>query len=139
MGIAILLCIAMGIAILLCIAMGIAILLCIAMGIAILLSIAMGIAILLSIAMGIAILIWALTEASYKEAMFIIANYQAKYLQLARPFCIQYVYGNLGRDFINIYIGLARTVYIHRIRPIFGEFPAKNTIYTPYIYGSGHP
>jgi len=31
---------------------------------------------------------------------------------------------------------LARTVYIHRI---FGDFPAKNTVYTPYIYGSGQP
>jgi len=34
------------------------------------------------------------------------------------------------------YLGLARTVYIHRI---FGDFPAKNTVYTPYIYGSGQP
>jgi len=32
------------------------------------------------------------------------------------------------------YVGLARTVYIHRI---FGDFPAKNTVYTPHIYGSG--
>jgi hypothetical protein len=22
---------------------------------------------------------------------------------------------------------------------IFGDFPAKNTVYTPYIYGSGQP
>ena len=34
------------------------------------------------------------------------------------------------------YVGLARTVYIHRI---FGDFPAKNTVYTPYIYGYGQP
>jgi hypothetical protein len=27
------------------------------------------------------------------------------------------------------------TVYDH----IFGDFPAKNTVYTPYIYGSGQP
>jgi len=32
-----------------------------------------------------------------------------------------------------ISIELARTVYMHRI---FGDFPAKNTKYTPYIYGS---
>jgi len=35
-----------------------------------------------------------------------------------------------------VYVGLARTVYIHRI---FGDFPAKNTVHTPYIYGSGQP
>ena len=33
-------------------------------------------------------------------------------------------------------IGLAKAIYIHRI---FGDFPAKNTVYTPYIYGSGQP
>jgi hypothetical protein len=22
---------------------------------------------------------------------------------------------------------------------VFGDFPAKNTVYTPYKYGSGHP
>jgi hypothetical protein len=27
------------------------------------------------------------------------------------------------------------TVYGH----IFGDFPAKNTVYKPYIYGSGQP
>jgi hypothetical protein len=32
------------------------------------------------------------------------------------------------------YVGLARTVYTHRIWRIFGVFPAKNTVYTPYIY-----
>ena len=32
------------------------------------------------------------------------------------------------------FLGLAKTVYMHRI---FGEFPAKNAVYTPYIYGSG--
>jgi len=35
-----------------------------------------------------------------------------------------------------VYVGLARTVYIHRI---FGDFQAKNTVCTPYIYGSGQP
>ena len=35
-----------------------------------------------------------------------------------------------------IKVGLARTVYIHRI---FGDSPAKNTVYAPYIYGSGQP
>ena len=39
-------------------------------------------------------------------------------------------------------VGLARTVCIHRIcvyDRIFGDFPAKNTVHTPYIYGSGQP
>ena len=35
-----------------------------------------------------------------------------------------------------VYVGLARTVFIHCV---FGEIPAKNTVYTPYIYGSGQP
>jgi len=38
---------------------------------------------------------------------------------------------------------LARTVYIHCIWPyfcsVFGDFPAKNYVYIPYIYGSGQP
>jgi len=33
-----------------------------------------------------------------------------------------------------VLLGLARTVFIHRI---FGGFPAKNTVCTPYVYGSG--
>ena len=34
--------------------------------------------------------------------------------------------------------GLARTVYIYvYIHRIFGDFQAKNTVCTPYIYGSG--
>jgi len=36
----------------------------------------------------------------------------------------------------NKLLGLTRTVYIHRI---FGDFQAKNTVCTPYIYGSGQP
>jgi len=33
-----------------------------------------------------------------------------------------------------IYIGLARTVYIYTVYDrIFGDFPAKNTAYTPYV------
>ena len=32
-------------------------------------------------------------------------------------------------------VGLARTVYIYTVYDrIFGDFPAKNTAYTPYIY-----
>jgi len=31
------------------------------------------------------------------------------------------------------YLGLARTVYTHRIWPMYGDFPAKNTVCTPYI------
>jgi hypothetical protein len=39
-----------------------------------------------------------------------------------------------------IYIGLARIVNIYTVYDrIFGDFPAKNTVYTPYIYGSGQP
>jgi hypothetical protein len=46
-----------------------------------------------------------------------------------------------GRETITLCIdwmclGLAIIVYIHRI---FGDFPAKNTVYTPYMYGSGQP
>ena len=38
------------------------------------------------------------------------------------------------------YVGLARTVYIYvYIHLIFGDFQAKNTVCTPYIYGSGQP
>ena len=44
-------------------------------------------------------------------------------------------------------VGLAGTVYLHRIWPhiytaydrILGDFPAKNTVDTPDIYGSGQP
>jgi len=35
----------------------------------------------------------------------------------------------------SIYVGLARTVYDRT----FCDFPAKNTVYTPYIYGPGQP
>jgi len=36
-------------------------------------------------------------------------------------------------------VGLART-YIYTVYDrIFGDVPAKNTVYTPYIYGSGQP
>ena len=38
------------------------------------------------------------------------------------------------------FVGLARTVYIYTVYDrIFGDFPARNTVYTPYIYGSGKP
>jgi len=33
-------------------------------------------------------------------------------------------------------VGLARTVVYNRI---FGDFLAKNAVYTPYFYGSGQP
>jgi len=37
------------------------------------------------------------------------------------------------------YVGLARTV-IHTVYDrIFGDFPAKNTVCKPYIFGSGQP
>jgi hypothetical protein len=37
-------------------------------------------------------------------------------------------------------VGLARTVYIHTVYDrIFGDFPATNSVCTPYIYGSGQP
>jgi len=35
-------------------------------------------------------------------------------------------------------VGVARTVYMHYIF-FFCDFPAKNTVCTPYIYGSGQP
>jgi len=40
----------------------------------------------------------------------------------------------------SVYLELARTVYMHHTWPytfIFGYFPAKITVYTPYIYDSG--
>ena len=33
------------------------------------------------------------------------------------------------------FLGLARTVY----GCMYGDFPAKNTVYAPYIYGPGQP
>jgi len=30
-------------------------------------------------------------------------------------------------------------IYMHRIWPYIGDFPAKKTVYKPYIYGSGQP
>jgi len=38
-----------------------------------------------------------------------------------------------------VFLGLARTVYIHVYDRIFGDFSAKVTVHTPYIYGSGQP
>jgi len=37
------------------------------------------------------------------------------------------------------FVGLARTVYIHHLCPCIGDFPAKNTVYTLYMYSSGQP
>jgi hypothetical protein len=36
-------------------------------------------------------------------------------------------------------LGLARSVYIHHAWHTTEYFPPKNTVYTPYIYGSGQP
>ena len=37
-------------------------------------------------------------------------------------------------------LGLAKTVYIYTVYArIFGDIPANNTVYTPYINGSGQP
>ena len=37
-------------------------------------------------------------------------------------------------------LGLARTVCIYTVYDrTLGDFPAKNTVYTPYTYGSGQP
>jgi len=36
-------------------------------------------------------------------------------------------------------VRLARTVHNTVYDRIFGDFPAINTVYTPYIYGSGQP
>jgi len=39
-----------------------------------------------------------------------------------------------------IYIELAKIVHIFTIYDHkSGDFPAKNTVYTPYLYGSGQP
>ena len=62
--------------------------------------------------------------------------------------CMPYVIKKSDRALTNLLgnpccygksIGLARTVYIRRICPYIRQIPAKNTIYTPYIYGSGQP
>jgi len=45
----------------------------------------------------------------------------------------------MGQSVYRISVGLARTVYHTVYDRIFGGFPAKNTVYTPYIYGSGQP
>jgi len=37
---------------------------------------------------------------------------------------------------VAVYVGLARTVCVSRI---IGNFPAKNTVYTPYLYDFGQP
>ena len=42
-----------------------------------------------------------------------------------------------GND--HTWVELARTVYFAMYDRIFDDFPAKNTVYTPYIYGSGQP
>jgi len=40
----------------------------------------------------------------------------------------------------SMHLGLARSVHIHTVYDrIFSNFPAKNTVNTPYIYGSGQP
>ena len=37
-------------------------------------------------------------------------------------------------------VGLAKTVYIYTVYVrIFGDFPARNTVYVPYIYSVGQP
>ena len=37
-------------------------------------------------------------------------------------------------------LGMARTVYICTVYDrVISDFPAKNTVYTPYIHGSGQP
>jgi hypothetical protein len=38
-----------------------------------------------------------------------------------------------GTQMYILYVGLARIVYIHRIWPYISSFPAKNTVYAPYI------
>jgi hypothetical protein len=46
----------------------------------------------------------------------------------AQPSCTAYRAETLQRN--HLFPGLARTVYMHRI---FGEFPAKKIVYTPYV------
>ena len=64
----------------------------------------------------------------------------APFSGLERAMCVLYGIwrgGAFSRDIhkrthICIYVGLARIVYIRRI---FDEIPAKNTVYTLYVYG----
>ena len=38
------------------------------------------------------------------------------------------------------WVGLARIVYTYTVSDrVFSDYPAKNTVYTPYVYGSGQP
>jgi len=49
------------------------------------------------------------------------------------------IHGSLQQDAVYltvyVYLGLARTVYIYTVYDCrFGDFPAKNTVYTPFIF-----
>ena len=57
-----------------------------------------------------------------------------------------YIYGIFGREITNstVMYGVYTQgwpepyIYVH-IRRIFGDFQVKNTVYIPYIHGSGQP
>jgi hypothetical protein len=67
---------------------------------------------------------------------------------MACPLCIEYLPSQSVLSAVVMRIhgsqyeseGLAITVYIYTVHDrIFGDFPAKVTVYTPYIYVSGQP
>jgi len=52
--------------------------------------------------------------------------------------------GHISNEYVRhtmtSYVGLARTVCAHTVYDrIFGDVPAKNALYTPYVYGFGQP
>jgi hypothetical protein len=60
------------------------------------------------------------------------------FVGLARTIYIRFTYGIFGRESPNI---RSYTVHIYGSgQPyIFGDFPARNTVYASYIYGPGQP
>jgi hypothetical protein len=48
--------------------------------------------------------------------------------------------GTVGVSFSGPWTGLTRTVYKFIVYDsVFGQFPAINAVYTPYVYDSGQP
>ena len=44
-----------------------------------------------------------------------------------------------SHDARTVFVGLARLYMLTVYDRIFGDFPVKITVYTPFIYGSGQP
>ena len=109
--------------------------------------------------------IWVRSNLQYAHAMFIIyiqhdlvlgqVNFQPDlYCSMPRDACrtswrrhlclcteIQvWPFGKKWNCSASSWVGLASTVYMYRMwLCIFCDLPAKNTVDTPYIYGSGQP